>query len=365
MPMQNTLEFEQASRTVTLRDIADHCGVSVMSVSRALRGDTGHLSEKTRDVILATAQTMGYDPSRHLAARRLVHHRTGQAVRNNVIGMFFPMEFDLYTYFTTIFRGVLSIMKQERYALLADYIHQPGVAPLAGVFTRGDVDGVIGLANKIDFAPLCDQLRREVMFHDKPVVSLLEPIEGCSSVLVDDFQGGYLLAFHFLEKGHRHLMHFCHPEGEYPLQQRYQGFCAAYRDRGLDPVEHLHFCMGELYADVSYIAQFIEKELAQYPEITGILARNDVTAIKIHDALCAMGRRVPEDISLAGYDDTDMLFDAAGRNMLTTIRVPLLEVGQAAARLIIHRVTGQTPADEIISLPVTLVERHSVIAIRE
>lgn len=349
---------------VTLRDIAEACGVSVMSVSRAMRGDRAHLSTELMGKICATAEAMGYDPSMHASARRLANRRTGQHVLNHVVGMFFPGEFETYSYFMQIFRGMLRVFREHGYALLSDFLQDLSAHPLPGVFMRGEVDGVIVLGRDADLEVCIPQLRKAVQAHPCPMVTLISPIAGCSSVLADDMGGGYAATAHLLELGHRHIGHFCPQDSfDYPLVQRREGSRQAYRDRGLDPEVYFHAINVPLYeGDHAYLVGEMMRAIQERPEITAYLARNDVTAQVLADALRQLGKRIPEDVSLIGYDDSDPLLDSCGQNMLTTVRVPLIELGREAAHLMIRRVTGNVPHDVQIVVPTTLVVRGSTAA---
>jgi LacI family transcriptional regulator len=100
--------------------------------------------------------------------------------------------------------------------------------------------------------------------------------------------------------------------------------------------------------------------LRRHPQITAIFGVNDANALHAWRALHHAGYRVPADYSLVGFDDTDPLRDEAGPNLLASIRVPLAEIGQAAAHLAVRLVhaPASTPATQI--LPVEFIPRASV-----
>lgn len=93
--------------------------------------------------------------------------------------------------------------------------------------------------------------------------------------------------------------------------------------------------------------------------ITGVIAPNDPEALRAADALRRMGKKIPRDVSLVGFDDTDELLDENRRNMLTTVRVPLEEIGREAAGLLIRQITGAAARDQQIALGASLVVRAS------
>lgn len=312
------------------------------------------MSEATYHRILDAARAMQYDPSLHQAARQLVTRRTGKAVLNQVIALMFPRHFHSSQYFQRIFQGILDRLMVEDYGLLSyhpDFHHRP--LPLA--IRRGDVDGLIVYESIAYFQDVLDALRTERNFAARPVVFLMQQVPECSSVRVDDLAGGCAAAGHLLDLGHRHLI--CFAVEHYAHRQRLEGFRQACVARQLDPAQCLHVVPLQSRAEVSYDAAVAL--LRENPEITGILAPFDDAAIRLHALLSRQGLRVPEDISLVGFDDVDPLPDRYGRNLLTTIRVPLEEVGTQAADCMLRQIAGVVTEPETIILPVELVVRKS------
>ncbi len=337
----------------TLQDIAVHCGVARVTVWRALHGDRKRMSAETYARILATAQALQYDVSLHQAARALVNRRTGKRVENQVIALMFPRAFHR-EYFHQIFQGILDSLVALDYGVLC---YHAGYAqtPLPIALRRGDVDGLI-MYETIDALPVvCRKLRADSHFGDRPLLTLMMEAPGCSAVVTDDCAGGCAAAGHLLDLGHRHLLwHLLdHPAHH----RRAAGFRQAYRARGLDPAAYLHPVVWT--SDMTHNHTLQAELLRAHPEITGILAPLDDEAIYAYHQVQEMGKRVPDDISIVGYDDTDPLPDRRGRNLLTTVRLPLAEVGRQAAQLILRRIAGEAPDDVTITLPVELVVRKT------
>ena len=369
------MDITSAGKSVTLQDIANRCGVSKWTVSAALNGYS-RVSQETIDRVKRMAAEMGYDPTEHLAARRLALHKHGRAVINNLIALLLPAYFHHGNdYIMLMFRGILDVLTAQRFGLLMAYhsgsFHELTLPP--GI-TRGDVDGVITFGDLAGDAP--GVLRNHAATRSLPVLSLITRVPGGSSVLANYAQGGYLATRHLLELGHRQLLVF-HPAGqEMALDEptaRAGGVLLALRERGLEPARCLHGLLpSPRWYDPQSLCELIQglispeeraarrlllSYLAEHPEVTAIFAHNDPGAIHTWYTLRAAGYRVPEDISLIGFDDTDPLLDADGRNCLTTIRTPLLEIGHEAAKLMIHRVTGQQPAEKDIILDTELIVR--------
>ncbi len=224
------------------------------------------------------------------------------------------------------------------------------------------------------------RVQADAGFGRRPIVSVIHEMPGCANVLADDRSGAYAATMHLLELGHRHLVHFFTIPTHPVFHRRAEGITQALRDWGLDPAHSLHPCpamllgpMGpnthqatladylhgpeaELFA--TQIAEFLT-QLRATPEVTAILALNDVAALQIWQILTEAGWRVPDDYSLVGFDDVLPRLDAHGTNQLTTVRVPLEAIGARAAELLLEMIT--TGADDLprITLPVELIPRAS------
>jgi len=366
--------------TITLEDVARHCGVGRSTVSRALIGDP-HVHPATRTRIQEAAQAIGYNPARHEAARRMALRRTGRDVTNYVIGFLVPLAFERAAYFSRMFHGVMGILSAEGYALVVAYSEDRAeqTRPLPPIFFRGEIDGLIAVANPVHTGPIVTQLRREPGFGARPVVTMINPVPGCAGVLNDDADGAYQATRHLLDLGHRHILHFTY-ERFGTIDGRLQGTRRAMAEAGIDPETHLfeldlhahaatrHWYNPTQEDEVSHLpeeAQEFSSEhpvlqaLRAHPQISAILALNDPSALRAWYLLNQVGLRVPEDISIIGFDDVEAMPDTHGANQLTTVRLPLPEVGRAAARLLIRHITGHAGEEERVVLPTTLVVRGS------
>lgn len=377
-----TSSTRQKNDIVTLKDIAEQCGVTVATVSRALQNPARHSKETTARVVQAAAE-LGYDPLYHQGARRLALSRFGKLFINHLIAVIFPPYFYRANYFTEVFQGLLDVLTPAGFGLLTLDAPQDAQVKLPPSFSRGDVDGVIGFVPAASMARIAARLRDDSGFGPRPILSLLFPTAGCSTVLIDARGGAQAAATHLLDLGHRHLLHFCgsKPGTEWaPYDWAHEmllGYEQACHLRGLDPATHLHYLkLDDKLHDIAFNATKHPKLSAleavgltphhpllrilhAHPGITAILAPNDPTALLIRHILQQATLRVPDDLSLIGFDDTNPMFDARGRNMLTTVRLPLRQVGRRAARLLINQINRQSYPETLLSLPATLVIRHS------
>ncbi|NLO74040.1 MAG: LacI family transcriptional regulator, partial [candidate division WS1 bacterium] len=305
---------DKAPRTIPVRlqDIADRCGVSRATVSRVLRGDEQHASEETRRQIHQAAADMGYDPSVYHAARRLVLSRAGESPLNYVVAMIHgpkpaTLVYEIPYYFR-LKMGVSEGLSSRGFAELQLFSQEHSLGAAKRLFARGDVDGVISNWEPPDSAALIEQLRVIPLFGQRPIVVLIQAIPGASAVVADDAQGAHDALSHLLELGHRHVL--LPWERGARLQpahgQRETGCRQACREYGLEPDAHLHFLDWNYLEDPrTDLALYLQ----QHPEITAIFASNDAGAVVIHEALTSVGKRVPEDYSLVGFDDAQALPD--------------------------------------------------------
>jgi len=361
------------SKPVTLQDIAESCGVSKMTVSLALRHDA-RISAATTARVQAAAEELGYDAAHQEAARRLALRKHGQEVINRLVAIIFPPNFIRARYFSDIFRGLLEVLTPEGFGLLTTGLDKlADIQSLPIVYNRGEVDGLVVYAAMTD-QPLLTEMQMTRGLRQRPFVVLFGSFPHSMSVLTDDRLGAYQAAGHLLDLGHRQLLQFVFRDKEPRMDQRLDGIRTAMRERGIAPEMQLH--QHELitgWMNPETLENYIDgdattppeqgKTLIEYlrahPEITAVMGINDADAIHICHVLRQAGYRVPDDISVVGFDDTDPLPGAQGRNELTTVHLPLVEVGQTAARLLIAQVTGQ-PADSTqVTLPTSLIVRGS------
>jgi LacI family transcriptional regulator len=350
------------SRAVTMRDIAERCGVTKQTVSRVLMGDP-RVSAVTRERILTLAGELGYDPTRHHAARQMALRKHGLEALNQVIAVFFPPYTYRSNFVTDLFWGIWEGLNESGYALLAIYSRDPRtdtVPEIPAALKRGEVDGAIIHSRPGDLANTLDELRAEQYFGNRPIVFSMWTHPGCSAVTADYAEGAYAAACHLLAQGHRHLLHIYHAPDvtTHPVLTRIEAYERAYRAHDLNPSRYLHAFAWHDADDARSLAQCLE-HLRAYPEITGVLARNDLNAAQLAHNLYLIGKRVPDDISLIGCDDTDPLLNEFGQNILSTVRLPLQEIGRQAARLAIARVTGGQAQDCTQRIPTTFIPRAS------
>lgn len=362
----------------TQRMIAERCGLKQTAVSYALQGDTRHVSPETIAQVRAVAEELGY--SANQAARRMAAARHGTPVITRLIAVCLPPGFQQEPYFLAPFLGVLDALTAAHFDLLVlnkDADLADDYFATSPAMARGDVDALIVFAIERQLARLRAQARALPAFGERPFVALIHPMTGCSNVRYDDAGGAYALGCHLLSLGHRHLLALVMPYGPGIWRQREAGLRRAYAEHGLDldaylhrrnitaewiqpspdPAKPLALYQGEWWEEAT--ATTLPDFLRAHPAVTGIVAWNDVSARHAWRLVTASGRRVPEEISITGFDDLAPSPAAEAHQPLTTIHLPAHSLGQEAAQLAIARVTGELADDQERCLAGELVIRAS------
>ena len=338
---------------VTMKDIAERAGVSKTAVSFAFN-DPSRLSKATVEKILRVAEELGYAP--HPVARSLSMRRTG------AIGVLVPQDVATMLenpFFIQFLRGIGQVSLEEGvFVLLA----APVQGSLQDAVDRATVDGfvVIGLGAE---DPVVDLLRRR----DIPFVLVdSEPLDGIPGVNVDDRGGARAIMHYILDLGHRHVAILGFESGENGVWRRWrgtmrwrmEGYAEALEMAGLSPESpdvHILECENSLQGG----AEAFRRLWGMNPRPTAVVAMSDIIALGILRAAREGGVRVPEQLSVAGYDDVPEAELAAPP--LTTVHQPAVEKGERAAELLVRLLAGEAVNEHLI-LPTRLVIRASVAA---
>jgi LacI family transcriptional regulator len=220
------------------------------------------------------------------------------------------------------------------------------------------VDGFISATARLDRELLVD-----LAAAGTPLVLVNRSLEDGSvpAVTVDDRRGIGLAVEHVVGLGHQQIGHVSGPQNLSTGHRRHQGFLDAMRAAGLKaPKKHVRFTS---YFTEDEGAQACGELLDAAPELTAIVAANDLVAIGCYDALEERGLRCPQDISIAGFND--MPFVEKLRPALTTVRVPQREIGKVAADLLLEQLGERQEKPTEILLEPTLIVRDSTAPPRQ
>ncbi len=325
---------------VTIKDIARECGVNVSTVSRSLSGSYG-VREQTRQQVLEAAKRMNYRPNRVARAMATGKSQTLALVISDVRNPFFAelargaedaayaAGFDLI-----LCNSDLDAGKQMQY-----------IRSLIGK----RVDGIV--MNSV--TPLSRSERAELGGYGVPIVVLnrVAGLEGFSSVAADNVAGGRMAGEYLIGMGHRQIGHLTGRKLQGNLNDRTLGFLEAVEAAGAVEVELLR---GQHSMEGGY--ELTHVLMGRPMNITAIFAANDAMAFGAIRALMELGKQVPREISLIGFDNVEL--GAIVHPPLTTIQQPKYEMGKAAVEILLSRRDALDLPEHRV-LGVRLIERQS------
>jgi LacI family transcriptional regulator len=332
-------------RRVTIVDVAAHANVSTTAVSKVIRNAYG-VSPAMRERVSAAIAELGYRP--RAGAR-------GMRGQTYTIGMMLP---DLRNpFFPDIVDGFVEQLDDTDYQVLLGTSFCGG-EPEARV-TEALIDrGMDGLVLVAPTAPQAELNRSALL---APVVVIGRHTRSAlhDTVVDDDAAGAALVVDHLAELGHRRIAHIEHRENdaalavEMPNAVRAEGYRRAMRARGL--ADEIDVVSASYTEEGGYVGA---RQLLSRPvRPTAIFAGADIAAMGVLTAITEAGLSVPDDISVAGYDDTS--FAALGPIGLTSVDQAGRQIGADAARLLLHRIADRDRASAFVSTSPRLVVRRT------
>ncbi|MGN1019479.1 MAG: LacI family DNA-binding transcriptional regulator [Aristaeellaceae bacterium] len=338
----------------TLKDVAKAAGVSTATVSHVLNG-TKKLSPETTEKVMKVVKEMGYLPNNLAKSLRQGKTMLVGVLVEDIRGLPVP----------DIVCGIGDRLGEDGYRMLLYDLHLMGKLDSSNEdinFHRQQIeDGFSALqAARVDGLIYVGMQDIPLMYHFKPLDKPL--VFAYSHVMQDDCYVTYdnqsaaeALIGRLIAQGHRRIAVISGHPHSYPTTMRMYGYCKAMHDACLDiPRDYIH------YGDWSFESgsRAARKLLAVSPRPTAIFAMNDPMATGCINALREAGLRVPEDISVAGFENR--VLSAYIQPPLTTCAIPTLEIGRQAASYVLDRIQlGDMPPEHLI-LPCQLVERQSV-----
>lgn len=332
----------------TLADVAAEVGLHPSTVSRALDPARAYMvKEPTRTRIIEAAERVGYRP--HMAARSLMTGRTSTvAVIAADLGN---------TWVTPIIHGIASRVSVEgSVPIIAETEDDPGrLADLIDHMLSRRVDAIIVLAARSQDAETITAAGRIV-----PTVVAGRPLRGVDIPVVTsgDELGGRLVAEHFSALGHRRVAQLRGPSEVLSFPLRDEGFSAAVKEADLTELRIDEEGDYPRLEDGARLARVLLDEYGDDPP-TAVFAHNDLMAIGALSVLRERGLRVPDDISVAGYNGTPLTGHLTPG--LTTVKYPGWEVGHTAAEVALRLVEDEQPLDSLALVPI-LIPRGSTAA---
>lgn len=341
-------------RNITLKDIAKRAGVSEATVSLVLNNKSV-VNIRTRERVLRCMEEMNYKPNplaRGLALKKSM-----------TIGLVCPDSENPY---------YGRLMK-----LLGHYCNLFGYSLVLGVsnsdveietkiienFVEKQYDGIIVLP--LNVRNNGSRVFQEIREKNIPIVFCTSYYTGFKKdcVLTDYAQGSYLLTRHLLENGHRKLWYFVTSDRKLPVSmERIRGYKRAYEEKGLKPEESWIVRCESISVEYGHKRTLELLSEGQRPD--GILALNDYMAYGIKKAVAEYGYRIPEDISLAGYDD--VFYQLIAEKPLTTVHQDMESLAENTVNLLMKKMNRDFKPDQEVCrlIPPSLVVRGTTKIIR-
>jgi LacI family transcriptional regulator len=327
-----------AGRPATIYDVAALANLSIATVSRVLQG-TGPVSERARMRVVQAARELNYVPLRAARSLAVQRHEAHGLVLPDLAGPFYADLLMGYERWAGEHgQSVVITVTRDR----ADDADR-GLRDLAG-----RVDGIVVHGNAVGLEAVRDLRRAQV-----PVVLVAHaPVAGCDSVRSESSGSAERLTGRLLDHGRGRLLFIGDPASSYDVSERYAGFSAAHRTRGLPFPEP-----GRVPLTEDAGAAVAERWLGATDRADGLVCANDELALAAMAVLRRAGADVPDDVVVTGWDDV-----MAARYVtpgLTTVRQPMAELGRLAAQRLHERITGERTRARNDVLGTELVLRDS------
>lgn len=312
---------------VTLKDIAKEAGVSVNTVSCALR-DSPRISKKVKQRVKEIADRMGYTPNYIARALRIKKSKVIGVIVSDISN---PV-------FGKMVKGVESAAKQKNYSLIicnTEEEHDMEVDAVTTMISKG-VDGVVITPTQHDISSL--ELLKKMNI---PFILMGRRFKNYSTnyVVSDDFRGGYISGEYFIKKGHRKLIFINGTKHISSSQEREEGFIKALAKFNLLP-QKIFYIMPDIHQGYHLAKKILDTTM----DFTGIFCFDDYTAFGVIKAIREKGLRIPQDIAIIGYDNTEFaeMLDIG----LTSVDFNEYRIGELVAEHIMDIIENSKASDD-------------------
>ena len=338
---ENLFWGKELTGAVNITDVAQRAGVSISTVSRVLNNSDYPIRPETRQKVLEAIEELRFRPND--VARSLLLKQT------HTIGLIVP---DISNpYYPELSLGVEATASEHGYAVIfCNTSRRPEkVEYYLDVLLQKRADGIIIAGGGTDLT----QISQGTLRSDTKIALVGKHHLPFPSVQVDNFGAAREITSHLLHLGHRHIAFISGPPNLTSVQDRLAGYKASLEERGISEDNRL-ICEGDFGAESGYSATL--SLLRGEPTPTAIFAANDRMAISAMAAAADVGLRVPNDLTVVGFDD--IITASLVRPSLTTVALPAYEIGASAMRLMLRLLEGEE-CPKTVWLPTQLVIRQS------
>lgn len=335
------------NRHASLKTVAEHLGLSPATVSLVMNRSRAadSIPQETKDRIFSTAHRLNYRPN--FMARSL------RKQRSFTIGVMVPEVSEGYA--ALVMSGIEDHLLQEGYFyFVASHRHKPDlIDEYPTLLLERSIEGLIAVDTPFN--------------HDFsiPVVTVSGHCEtkGVTNIVLDHYKASDLAIQHLADLGHRKILFIQGQVFSSDTETRWKAICDAMKRKGMavNPRLVTQLEGNSPSPELGYVVT--RKVLALHEPFTALFAFNDISAIGAIHALREAGLRVPEDVSVVGFDDIQ---SAAFQNPgLTTVRQPLRKMGAIAAETLVGRITGNPSISNTITVQPELIVRGSTSAVHK
>jgi len=328
----------------TMIEIAKKAGVSQPTVSRVINNDPS-VHPEIRQKVMEWVRKLDYQPNQ--AAQSLVKKRS------YLLGIVIP---DIINpYFAEVLRAVEQAADLNGYSIILGDSrgNLQKEKQCLNILRRHQVDGI--LLVPVNPEQSSQNLPKQSTV---PIVAITQKLAACDSICVSHARGGALVANHFLEHGHTSMAFVGVDKDE-----KFQGFADVLASRGI-PFQDENFIALSAYWERALFHE-IHKKMNAYLEkstplsVTAMFTANDIIAFILMRILLEHGYRCPDDIVVAGFDNTFLAYES--KPLLTSVSQPLDEIARLAVNTLLERVADQTA----LSRPPAAIELEPTLVVRE
>lgn len=330
----------------TIKDVAREAGVSVATVSRIVNGLPGY-SEATRKKVAEVIQELGYKPN--AVARNLVNRKT------NTIGVLLPQLSSSFS--AKLLHGIEKVAHEKQYSVIICNTDSNGKRTLdyLNLLREKQVEGILFASEHLK-----NDYYEAILAMDIPVLAVdaHSDYETIPFIKVNDEEAAYAASSYLIQKGHHNIGMISGTKDD-PISgaPRVKGFLKALAEHDILPEPNLIE-----YGDFGFKSGYeaMERLIQKNPYLTAVFAASDEMALGIFSYCYKKGISIPADLSVIGYDDTQVA--EMSTPPLTTIHQPIEEMGVDAAASLIKLINNEPVESKYV--PFSLMERDSVINLK-
>lgn len=329
---------------VTIKDIARYLSISVSTVSRALVNDK-NIRRETKEKVLEAAKMLGYKPNPVATNLKFGH--------TNTVGVIVP---EMVTPFASrVVNGIQEVLYANGIkVIIAESSENPEKEKEnLQLMERFMVDGIIislcsYKRNREEYLRL-QQAEMPMVFYDRIPYGL-----DVSQVIVDDYMKAFFLVERLIRSGRKRIVHIQGPDDVYNSIERARGYKDALSKFNIFPDENMLVKTGLTFEDGKNIAdRLVEKNIS----FDAVFAFTDTLAIGMMNRLRELGKKIPEEIAVASFSGTELSTIVYPK--LTTVEPPLLQMGKAAAELILEKIKNPSSPNRSVVLNAEIRMRAS------